>query len=82
MSKKQDSELGDDFSYIIRIADSDVDGLIPLFKQLKDAVPAQRMALVAEMFKPEDPQPEPKEEPEPPPDDWSGEPEREPGQEG
>lgn len=27
MSKKQDSELGDDFSYIIRIADSDVDGL-------------------------------------------------------
>ncbi len=27
MSEKQDNELGDDFSYIIRIADTDVDGL-------------------------------------------------------
>ncbi|MBT3772870.1 MAG: 30S ribosomal protein S13 [Euryarchaeota archaeon] len=30
MSKKEETELGEDFSYILRIADTDMDGLKPL----------------------------------------------------
>ena len=30
MSKVNEAELGDDFSYIVRIADTDIDGLRPI----------------------------------------------------
>lgn len=35
MAKIDESELGDDFNYIIRLADSDVDGLTPIGMALK-----------------------------------------------
>ena len=34
MAKINEAELGDDFSYILRIADSDVDGLKPIIHGL------------------------------------------------
>ena len=34
MAKSKDEELGDDFSYILRMADTDMDGLKPLSSAL------------------------------------------------
>ena len=34
MAKINEAELGDDFSYILRIADSDIDGLKPIIHGL------------------------------------------------
>ena len=34
MAKSKDEELGDDFSYILRMADPDMDGLKPLSSAL------------------------------------------------
>ncbi len=34
MAKTNEAELGDDFSYILRLADSDIDGLRPIAQGL------------------------------------------------
>ena len=34
MAKVNETELGDDFSYILRLADSDIDGLRPIAQGL------------------------------------------------
>ena len=36
MAKVNETELGDDFSYILRLADSDIDGLRPIAQGLTD----------------------------------------------